>query len=94
MVLAVVSILLVLWLRSRKIAITWYEWLIAALGLALLLIAFENYFESSAGFEPTAPGMFLLIFGLPGILLLVIAAALVAWRQLRKHDIIMSRNRQ
>jgi len=86
--LAIVVILLVLWLRSRKIATTWYEWLIAALGLVLLLIAFENYFESSAGFEPTAPGTFLLILGLPGILLFALAAVLVSLRQLRKHDII------
>jgi len=86
--LAAILILLVLWLRSHKIAITWYEWTIAALGLALLLIALQNYFASSAGYEPIAPGMFLLIFGLPGILLFAIAAVLVSLRQLRKHDII------
>ncbi|RJO61852.1 MAG: dehalogenase [Dehalococcoidia bacterium] len=86
--LAVVLMLLVLWLRSRKIAVTWYEWIIAALGLVLLLVALQNYFASSAGYEPTAPGMFLLVFGLPGILLFAIAAVLVSRRQLRKHDII------
>jgi hypothetical protein len=86
--LAVALILTVLWLRSRKIAVTWYEWLLAALGLALLLIALPNYFAASSGYEPTAPGMFLLVFGLPGILFYIIAAALVSWRQLRKHDII------
>jgi hypothetical protein len=86
--LAVDLILMILWLRNHKIAVTWYEWLLAALGLVLLLIALPNYFAASAGYEPTAPGMFLLVFGIPGILLLVIAAALVSWRQLRKHDII------
>jgi hypothetical protein len=86
MLLAVDLILMVLWLRNHKIAVSWYEWLLAALGFALLLIALPNYFAASVGYEPTAPGMFLLVFGLPGILLFAIAAVLVSWRQVRKSN--------
>lgn len=83
--LAVVLILLMLWLRNRKIAITWYEWLICALGLALLLIALQNYFAASAGYEPTAPGMFLLIFGLPAVIILIITVGLVCWHYFKTN---------
>jgi hypothetical protein len=77
-------LLLVFWLRSRKIFIAWYVWLLAVMGLALLLFSIQNYLASTAELEPVAPGMFLLVFGLPGILLFAIAAVLVWWRQVRK----------
>ena len=77
-------LLLGFWLRSRKIVIAWYVWLLAVVGLALLLFSIQNYLASTAGNEPTAPGMFLLVFGLPGIVLLALAFFLVWWRQFGK----------
>jgi TRAP-type uncharacterized transport system fused permease subunit len=77
-------ILLVLLVRSRKLAITWYEWLLVVAGLALLLYAFQNYRTSIVELEPKAAGLLLMIFGLMGILLLAIAGLLVWWQRFRK----------
>jgi TRAP-type uncharacterized transport system fused permease subunit len=81
----IVLLLLAFWSRSKKVGIAWYEWLLAILGLALLLFTFQNYRASVAEFEPTAPGMFLLVFGLPGLVLLVISIFLPGWRYYRNR---------
>jgi len=78
-------LLLVLWLRRRNVAIAWYEWLIGIIGLALIAYGIQNFTASSAGGEPSAPGVFLLIFGLPGAILLLIAGALAWWGYMRKR---------
>ena len=75
-VVAAAFLAMALWLRKRKISLTWYDWLLGFLGLALLLFALQNFFASMAELEPTAPGMFLLVFGLPALILLAIAFSL------------------
>jgi hypothetical protein len=72
---------LVLWMRGRNIAVKWYEWLIGALGLVLLLFTIQNFFGSLAELESTAANMFLLVTGLPALILLAVAWQLVARRQ-------------
>ncbi|MBA7468401.1 hypothetical protein ES707_03650 [subsurface metagenome] len=73
---------LVPWLRSRDIKVTWYEWLIGVIGLALLLFTIQNFVGSFAELEPTAAWMFLLVTGLPALILLTVAWQL-AWRRHR-----------
>ncbi len=72
---------LVLWLRSRNIKVTWYEWLIGALGLALLLYTIQNVVGFLTEIEPTATWMVALIIGLPAIILLAVSWQLIARRQ-------------
>ena len=74
---------LVLWLRSRKVAVTWYEWLIGIPGLLLLLFTIQNFSASLAEHEEIAAWRFLLVFGLPAIILLAIAS-LLPWLRHRK----------
>ena len=45
---------LVLLLRTRKIAVKWYEWLIGAIGLILLLFTIQNFTGSLAEHEEFA----------------------------------------
>lgn len=45
---------LVPWLRSRRIVVTWYEWLIGAIGLLLLLFTIHDFFASFAEHEEYA----------------------------------------
>ncbi len=73
---------LAFWLRSRDVKISWYEWLIGIVGLLLLLFAIQNYFGFTAELEPAAPGLILLIMGLPSLVLLAIAGLLI-WRRQR-----------
>jgi uncharacterized membrane protein len=74
---------LALWLRSQNIAVAWYEWLLAALGIVLMIFTIQNYQAATIENEPYAPGMFLLVFGLPALILILIAIGLVIWRQFR-----------
>ena len=74
---------LVLWLRRRKITVTWYEWLVGAIGLLLLLFTIQNFTASFAEHEPIAAWRFLLVFGLPSAILLAIACLLPWWRHRR-----------
>ena len=73
---------LVLWLNSRGIKVSWYEWLIGIVGLLLLLFTIQNYFASLNEFESGAATIFLLVTGLPSVILLAIASGL-AWRRSR-----------
>jgi len=80
LVLGAALLALVLWLRSRKIAVKWYEWLIGALGLLLLWWAVHDFFSSMAEFNEFAAWTFLWLLGAPGFILVAIAAFL-PWRR-------------
>ncbi len=71
---------LIFWMRSRDIGLTWYEWLIGAVGLLLLIFSAVNFFGSLAEEESTAATMFLLIFGLPALILMAVSWQLAARR--------------
>ena len=71
---------LILWLRGRDIRVTWYEWLIGVIGLLLLLFTIQNFAGSFIELEPTAAWMFLLVTGLPALILLALA-----WQLARRH---------
>ena len=71
---------LALWSNNRGISIKWYDWVIGLVGLMLLLFTVQNYFGSDAELEPTAANLFLLVTGLPAIILMVIAWQLIARR--------------
>lgn len=64
---------LFLQVRSRKIAVKPYDWIIGGSGLALLLFAIQNFTASFAEHEDTAAWNFLWMFGTPGIVLLATA---------------------
>ncbi|MFC2026588.1 dehalogenase [Chloroflexota bacterium] len=74
---------LILWLRSRGIAVTWYEWLIGAMGLLLMLFTIQNFTASFAEYEKRAAWTFLWMFGLPAMVMFAIAC-LLPWLRHRK----------
>jgi len=73
---------LVLWLRAKDIKVSWYEWLIGVIGLLLLLFTIQNYFAVQAEWESDAANMFILVTGLPAVILMVVAG-LLSWRRQR-----------
>ncbi len=81
-VVGIALMALVMWLRGRDMVVRWYEWLIGAIGLVLLLFTIQNSVTAFAELEPTAVWMFWLVLGLPSIILLTIAGQLV-WRHNR-----------
>ena len=71
---------LIFFLNSRGIKVSWYEWLIGIVGLALLLFTIQNYGASLNEFESGAATTFLLVTGLPAVILLAIAGGLAFMR--------------
>ncbi|OBW62540.1 MAG: dehalogenase [Dehalococcoides mccartyi] len=74
---------LIMYLRSKSISLTWYEWVIGLMGLLLLLFTLQSFRGSFAELEPYAAYIFLLVTGLPSIILLAIAWQLSV-RRIRK----------
>jgi hypothetical protein len=83
LLIAAVFVAAALWLGSRKASLRWWEWTLGVAGWGLCMFTLQNYFASVAEFEPKAPGMFLLVFGLPALFLLLLGLALPGWRYLR-----------
>lgn len=77
LVLGALLIWLVSFMKSKGMAFKWYEWIIGLAGLALLLFTVQNFFGSQAELEPKAANMFLLVTGLPALILLAITWQLV-----------------
>ncbi len=73
---------LALWLRSRGIVVKWYEWLIAAVGLGMLVFAVQIFITSPGELETQAGWMHMLIFGAPALILL----AVVGFLAQRRHS--------
>ena len=73
---------LVMWMRSRGMAVTWYEILIGVVGVLLLLFGLQNYFGFNSEFESDAASTSLLLMVLPAVVLIAIAAFL-NWRSNR-----------
>ncbi len=72
---------LVMWMRNSNIALKWYDWVIGIIGLLLLLFTIQNYLGSQVELEPAAANLFLLVTGLPAIILLAVSWQLIARRQ-------------
>jgi hypothetical protein len=73
---------LVLWLRSRSIRVAWYEWLIGAVGLLMVLFGAQNFIGSQHEIDAgSAASMYLLVAALPGLILMVVAWLLASRRQ-------------
>ena len=65
-----------LWMRSKDMKMAWYTWLIGIVGLFLLLFTIQNYVGSVNEFEDSAATMFLLVMGLPAVILIAVASLL------------------
>jgi hypothetical protein len=77
---------LVLWIRGRGIKVTWYEWLMGAFALVLILLIIQNFVGSWAEAEVTAAWMGLLFLGVPAVILGVLAIRLPWQRHARQKS--------
>ena len=68
------------WLRSRDIKVAWYEWLIGAIGLLLLLFAIQNFIGAGLEAESDVGSKFLGMVGVPALVLMALATSMV-WRR-------------
>ena len=72
---------LVFWLRSRDIKVAWYEWLIGAIGLLLLVFAIQNFVGAGLEAESDAATKYLGIVGVPALVLMAVSVSLVLRRK-------------
>ncbi|KSV18878.1 dehalogenase [Dehalococcoides mccartyi] len=70
-------------MKRNNFQLTWYEWLIGIIGLALILFTIQNFFGSLDELESKAASIFLLVVGLPGLILLAVSWQL-AVRRIKK----------
>ena len=77
-----VSGILVYQLARRGAVIRWYEWLIGVIGTILLYIGVWHFFGSLRELETQAGWLGLVIIGVLGLILLVVALQRV-WRRNR-----------
>ncbi len=80
-VLGAATVGLVLWLRNKGMATKWFDWLIGALGVVLLLAATQHFFASIREDFSQSGLLGLVVFGLPGLILLAVSWQLIARRQ-------------
>ncbi|ACZ61276.1 hypothetical protein [Dehalococcoides mccartyi] len=59
--------------KNKGLNLTWYDWVIGLLGLGLLLFTFQNFIGAFAEAEDKAAYLFLLVTGLPSLILLAVA---------------------
>lgn len=82
LVVGVALAVLVAWLRNRSIEVKWYEWLIVAVSLGMLVFGVQVFLTSAGELETKAGWMHILIFGAPGLVLL----AVVGFLAQRRHS--------
>ncbi|AMU87249.1 hypothetical protein [Dehalococcoides mccartyi] len=68
------------WLRRNGIKATWYEWLMGAVGLVLLLLGIQHFFGAMSELFYFAAWMGLTIIGVPALILMLVAWQLIARR--------------
>ena len=68
------------WMRSKNIKVSWYEYLIGGIGLLLLLFTIQNWVGAIRENEAASIMWYLLILGVPSLVLLLVAGSM-AWRR-------------
>ena len=63
--------------KNKGYAVKWYAWLLGIIAMLLVLFTAQNYFGSQAEFWPKAANMFLVIGGVPALILLVVTWQLI-----------------
>ena len=71
----------IFYMRSKSIKLSWYEWLIGMIGFLLVIFSIQNFIAVRGEWETKAASMFLLVVGLPGLVLLAVAWQLAMRRQ-------------
>lgn len=68
---------LVFFVIKKGISVRWYEWLIAIIGLLLLVYTIQNFMAAFGEEEPAAAWLFWLFIGLPSLIIIAIPVSLV-----------------
>ncbi len=79
--LSATTIGLYFWLRRNRVNVRWYEWFMAGVATASLLFGMQNYLTTrSELWSAGTPLTFLLVFGVPALVLYLLVGFLIVWR--------------
>jgi uncharacterized membrane protein len=81
-ILAVLLFALVIWLRRGGYTLKWFDWILGIIGVALLLFTLENFLGSFDEEVPQAAWMFLVVTGIPTLVIFGIVG-IQLWRRAR-----------
>jgi uncharacterized membrane protein YdcZ (DUF606 family) len=70
------------WAKNKNISIKWWEWVIGLLGIFLVTFTIQNIMAADYEEVKKTVMPFLLVTGLPGLILLIIPWQ-TAWRRMR-----------
>ena len=79
-IFAILVVLAIAIIINKKISVRWYEWLIFAIGVSLLIFTTQNFFASFVENESRAAWIFLLVLGLPALIIVSIPITLALRR--------------
>jgi len=82
LIFAVLVTALVFLALNKTISVRWWEWIILAIGVALLIFTVQNFLGSFVENESTAAWMFWLVLGLPALIIIAIPTVFVVKRKL------------
>jgi len=66
--------------NKKNIQIRWYEWVLGVLGILLILLTIRDVMDAQAEQVTKAPGMMLLVTGLPALVILALT-----WQLIVRH---------
>jgi len=70
------------WAKNKNVSIKWWEWTLGLLGIFFISFTIQNIMAADFEEVTRANGAFLLVTGLPGLILLIIPWQ-TAWRRIR-----------
>ena len=68
---------LIIWVRSKKYSVKWYEWVIGVCGFLLFLFTIQNFFAAFAEFESGPALTYLWALGIPSLIIMWVSVMLV-----------------
>ena len=80
LVLGVAGLWLSSWARSKNIKIQWFVWVLGVLAVLLFALTAMDFSALTAEKEPAAAGVVLWLYGVPGLVLALVAGGLVWWQ--------------
>ena len=80
LVLGAAALWLASWARSKNVSIKWYTWIPIVLAVLFFALMVMESNTMAKQMEPAAAGFVLGFYGIPGLVLALIAGGLVWWQ--------------
>ena len=85
MVLGIAGFGLASWTRTKNISIMWYVWVFIVLAVLFFALTVMDFTALTTEMEPGAAQVILWLYGIPGIVMALIAVGVIWWQN-KQHD--------